>query len=162
VLHGVGSALIAQTLTQHYAEDERHFAFDSFDGLPEPREEDRMEKGGHWWSRGALKSSERNTRSFLARFQVVDIVKGLIPDSLVCAERHQFKLVHIDVDLYEPTWDSLQFFYPRMVSGGVILFDDYGFTSCPGARKATDSFFADKPENVIELATGQAVVTKLA
>jgi O-methyltransferase len=42
-----------------------------------------------------------------------------------------------------------------------VLFDDYGFLSCPGVADAVDQFLADKPELLIELTTGQAVFTKL-
>jgi len=48
--------------------------------------------------------------------------------------------VHIDVDLYEPTLDSLNFFYPKLVKDGVIVCDDYGITQFPGAKKAVDEF----------------------
>ena len=42
-----------------------------------------------------------------------------------------------------------------------MIFDDYGFPSCPGARQAIDEYFMDKPEKPLILATGQAVVFKL-
>ncbi len=41
------------------------------------------------------------------------------------------------------------------------MFDDYGFASCPGARRAVDEFFVDKPERPLGLQTGQALVVKL-
>jgi len=69
-------------------------------------------------------------------------------------------MIHSDVDLYEPTRDILEYFYPRLVPYGVILFDDYGFVSCPGVRQAAEEFFRDKPEEIIELATGQAAVIR--
>jgi hypothetical protein len=47
-----------------------------------------------------------------------------------------------------------------MERGGVIVADDYGFTSCPGAKRAWDDFFAGKPEKTIYLPTGQAFVVK--
>jgi len=68
---------------------------------------------------------------------------------------------HIDLDLYQGVFDTLAFVYPRMPAGGVIVFDDYGFASCPGARRAVEEFFDDKPEKPLALHTGQAVVHKL-
>lgn len=41
-----------------------------------------------------------------------------------------------------------------------MIFDDYGFESCPGTRQAVDEFMADKPERVIHLTTGQALLQK--
>jgi hypothetical protein len=57
--------------------------------------------------------------------------------------------------------DALEFFWPRIVPGGVVLCDDYGSIGCPGSRKAMDAFFADKKVRFIELPTAQAMVIKL-
>jgi hypothetical protein len=48
------------------------------------------------------------------------------------------------VDLYQPTYDSLDFFFPRLVKGGVIVCDDYNFSNFPGAKLAWDEYFKDK------------------
>ncbi|MER8841705.1 TylF/MycF family methyltransferase [Mesorhizobium sp. M0913] len=66
----------------------------------------------------------------------------------------------INVDLYEPTRDALAFFYDRVCAHGLIICDDYGSALCPGARKAFDQFFENRPEGIIELPTGQAIVVK--
>ena len=44
----------------------------------------------------------------------------------------RYRFVHIDVDIYEPTYACLEYFHPRMVEGGLIVIDDYGFPSWPG------------------------------
>ena len=75
-------------------------------------------------------------------------------------EREPFAFVHIDVDLYEPTKDSLEFFYPLLSPGGVLLCDDYGSTRCPGALKACDEFLADKPEKMIATSAGSGFFIK--
>ena len=72
----------------------------------------------------------------------------------------KFSFVHIDVDLYEPTHDSLSFFYERLVPGGIIVCDDYGSEACPGAYKACNDFIADKPEEIVHLTGGQGVIVK--
>jgi O-methyltransferase len=58
------------------------------------------------------------------------------------------------VDLTEPTRESLAFFYPRMESGGIIVCDDYGQSTSPGATQAVDRFLADKPEKMLMLPEG--------
>jgi len=87
--------------------------------------------------------------------------KGWIPQRFADVSESDFCFVHLDVDLYQPTLDSLQFFYDRMPRGGIILCADYGFITCPGARQAMDAFFAAKKENIVCLPTGQAFVQKL-
>jgi hypothetical protein len=69
--------------------------------------------------------------------------------------------VNVDVDLYEPTRDSIEFFYSRLVPGGLLLFDDYGSEmQSPGAARAIDEFMAEGPEPLIKAPTAQAFLIK--
>jgi O-methyltransferase len=129
--------------------------FDSFEGLSLP---DTMD--GKHWTAGDLAMSKDVVRATLADFENVNLYEGWIPDRFAEVEDKTYAFVHIDVDLYQPTLDSLKFFYPRTASGGVLLFDDYGFTTCPGAWKAIEEYMADKPEHVIHLPTGQGLVLR--
>jgi len=83
----------------------------------------------------------------------------LFPDSAAGLGHLRFSLVHLDVDLYESTRRSLEFLYPRLSPGGILLSHDY--SSEPGVRMAFDSFFAEKPETIIELPTSQCIVVRL-
>jgi O-methyltransferase len=83
--------------------------------------------------------------------QYVKIVKGYLTDTLACHSTVRFCFVHLDVDIYESYKVALQFFYPRLVSGGVILLDEYNDPPWPGCNKAVDEFLADKPERLQEL-----------
>jgi len=133
-----------------------HHVFDSFEGVSDPGEYD-----GDYWNRGDLAASEELLRSNLAGFDV-ETYEGWIPDRFDEVAHQQFCLVHIDVDLYQPTLDSLAFFYPRTVDRGVIVLDDYGFANCPGATKAVDEYMADKPETVVMAPTGQGIIFRRA
>ena len=74
-----------------------------------------------------------------------------------------FGLVHIDVDVYPPTKFCLERFAPRVVVGGLVVVDDYGFKTCPGARRAVDEFAAANLQfRLLHLMTGQAVLTRVA
>jgi hypothetical protein len=154
VFKGVSSALICETLRETYGERDRHFAFDSFEGLPETGPNDAH------WKQGDLYEPLTTAQRHLAEFPFVSLVPGWLPATLAQVSQRRFRLVHIDVDIERTTWDCLEFFYPRALSGAVFAFDDYGFHSCSGARRAVDSFLCDKPETLIELTTGQAVFFK--
>jgi O-methyltransferase len=129
--------------------------FDSFEGLAEPLPID-----GSYWRKGSLSTGEQILRDTLVGFENYRVYKGWIPERFQEVDGLTFRFVHIDVDLFEPTRDSLEFFYPRVATGGMLLLDDHGFRTCPGATKAAEDFFADKPEQLSLLPTGQAFTIK--
>ena len=97
----------------------------------------------------------------LAGCEDVCFYEGWIPERFDDVADCEFAFVYVDVDLYEPTYNSPDFFYERMVPGGILVCDDYGFVDCRGARDAFDEFRADKPERyVIHLTSGQGLIVK--
>jgi hypothetical protein len=132
-----------------------HHAFDSFQGLSAPQPRD----GSHFKA-GELAVREEDFRARLKEFDYLRVYAGWIPSRFPEVQDRTFSFVHIDVDLYQPTRDSIEFFYPRVVPGGVLLLDDYGFEICPGAREAADEFLAGRAEPLLELPTGQGLVLK--
>jgi O-methyltransferase len=90
----------------------------------------------------------------------VRFYQGFFPDTAGPIQNCRFCLVHVDADIYNSVKASCAFFYPRLEKGGILVFDDYGFPSCPGARKAVDEFFSDKPECPVYLPSGQCIAVK--
>jgi len=149
---GASSWLICDALR---GSGKEHHVFDSFEGLSAPAEVD-----GTFWREGGLEAGLECIRRNLAEFNFVRYHKGWIPDTFPAVADKTFCLVHIDLDLHQPTFDSLAFFYPRMVPGGIILSDDYGFITCPGVTLAFDEYLKDKPEKLIHVPTGQSFIMK--
>ena len=87
-----------------------------------------------------FQSTEDEVKSCLSEFDFIHLYKGWIPNRFIEVENKQFSFVHIDVDLYEPTRDSLNFFFPKLLENGVIVCDDYGSSQFPGAKMAIDEF----------------------
>ena len=87
-----------------------------------------------------FKSTEDEVESCLSSFKFIHLYKGWIPNRFNEVEGRQFQFVHINVDLYEPTKYSLDFFYPRLIENGVIVCNEYGSCRFPGAKKAVDGF----------------------
>lgn len=130
--------------------------FDTFEGLPDVGEYDSpilFHKGDYCCSLEIIKE-------YLKDYSNVSFYKGIFPYTAGPIKDKKFSFVHLDVDLYKSTIDSLEFFYPRMSRGGVILSHDYPTTK--GVQKAFDEFFKDKTEIVISsFGTKQALVIKV-
>ncbi len=128
--------------------------FDTFAGLPPSGPHDR---GVH--REGQYACSLEAVQEYLSRFDNVHYHQGLFPESTANLAEQTYSFAHFDVDLYEGTRACLEYFYPRMNPGGVMLSHDYGLLA--GVEKAFREFFADKPEGIIEQPTTQCMVVKL-
>jgi O-methyltransferase len=126
--------------------------FDTFEGMPRTDTKLDHHREGDF---GDVDLSDIRSRLSAAwtRFHV-----GLIPDTFAGLEDSRIAFAHIDVDIYSSVKSACEFIFPRMAPGGFLLFDDYGFPSCAGARKAIDEFFDERPEVPLVLSTGQALV----
>jgi O-methyltransferase len=128
--------------------------FDTFEGLPQVSAEDST-----WFAPGQYHGPLDLVKRNLADFPNVRFYKGLFPaDTANHVEDLVFSFVNLDVDIYSSTRDSLEFFYPRMAKGGILMSHDY--VSADGVRKAFDEFFADKPEPLVEMSGSQVLVVK--
>lgn len=128
--------------------------FDTFEGLPEAAEQDR-----NVHRKGQYAYGLENVQEYLRMYDNVHYHKGLFPDSAVDVPVQPYAFAHFDVDLYEGTLACLEYFYPKMVRGGLILSHDYSLLA--GVEQAFTEFFADKPEEVIDLPTTQCLVFKI-
>lgn len=132
-----------------------HHIFDSFEWLSKPSSID-----WEYWDESNLSAGEDIVKENLKKFNNTKYYKWWIPTKFNEVSDVVFSFVHIDVDLYEPTKDSLEFFYPRLEKWWIIICDDYGFITCPWARKAMDEYVDENGLEILELTTGQGVIIK--
>jgi len=85
--------------------------------------------------------------------------QGYIPESFSMLPEHPNQIIylHIDLNSANNTLSTLEFFYPRLVRGGVILFDDYGSMAFEDTKKTVDAFFFGKSGILLKFPTGQAI-----
>jgi hypothetical protein len=100
--------------------------FDTFAGLP-------GDGGAH--SKGEFAASLEQVKKILGGRRV-EFHPGFFPETARGLEAARFSFVHVDADLYESTRDAIAFFWPRMVAGGMMVFDDVDWPSCPGVNQA--------------------------
>jgi hypothetical protein len=78
-----------------------------------------------------------------------EVVKGIFPESAV--EMPDVAFVHLDVDQYESYVGCINYLKPKMLSGGVMWFDDY---ELPGAKKAIDELIGEEKLEWIRFPNG--------
>ena len=145
VYYGASSELILESIKHT---EKRHHMFDSWQGVSQPDLVD-----GTYWEKGSLNSSLDDCKNNLSIFEESKKIfyEGWIPYTFQhISDDLSISFIHFDLDLYQPTKDGLRFFYDKLSPGGIMLFDDYTFASCPGVKKAVDDFFENKEEDVIE------------
>ena len=134
---GLSAHLFAQYIKQLDEQVTFHI-FDSFQGLSEIEsidlsdDWDQRYKHQSDWSTDKLQKhfscSLQTVRDNLGEFDFIHYHEGWIPTRFHEVADRSFSFVHIDVDLYQPILESFQFFYPRLIPHGIMVFDDYGST----------------------------------
>ncbi len=89
----------------------------------------------------------------------VTIIKGYFPDCEHNLYDEKFSLVHLDTDTYKSTYNCLEFFYPRMSPGAILVCHDYHNKQFTGVTQALDTFMRNK-EMVVKYPDTQGVFQK--
>jgi hypothetical protein len=156
VWRGGSVMLMALTLLRHGDASRDLWLYDTFTGMTAPSRDDVQAMSGRaaadilrerrrtaddpFWGiagRAAVEENLRRTGYPFARFRFVE---GDVTATLPASAPDRIALLRLDTDWYASTRHELEHLYPRLVSGGVLIVDDYGYWR--GARKATDEYFA--------------------
>ena len=107
--------------------------------------------------------SVENTQKNLIEFkESILFNKGYIPDSFKNSiNPSEVVWLHIDLNAALPTLHSLEYFFEKLCTGGVILFDDYAWHEQLDTKKVVDKFFSEKSGVLLPLPTGQAIYFKI-
>jgi O-methyltransferase len=154
---GVYMGGTAKLLARLAAVQKRLLLFDTFSGMPDTNADIDFHRRGDF-----ADASLDSVRAFLHGCPNIEIYPGLFPESASTVHGRAFSLVHVDVDVHASVVACCEFFYPRLSPGGVLVFDDYGMVTCPGAKRAVDDFFASTVDRPIYLPSGQCAVWRLA
>jgi hypothetical protein len=141
--------------------DRELLLFDTFEGFDERdishEKENSSAKSGGW------NSSLENVKDFIGSSKLVQFFPGYFPETAKnINSNYRYALVHLDADLYNPQISGLEYFYKRIVRGGVLIVHDCN-NEYFGSRQALDEFFLDKPETpiIIPDKSGSAIVIKI-
>lgn len=152
-----GSTMAAiDTLIKNGDNNRDIYLYDTFEGMSEPTEHDKVFTGTDAeellntsdkedptsvWCFSALDEVQSNVGSLKYPSNLVHYVKGKVEETIPATMPAKIALLRLDTDWYESTAHELEHLYPLLVPGGVIIIDDYGHWA--GARKAVDEYIAD-------------------
>ena len=163
---GHSTRMLAATMSR-FGGGRRLEVFDSFEGgLSGKTPQDRNERfdltpAQIERERRTFSSTEAEVRRALEGFDFVGLHPGWIPDRFGDLAPRPCAFLRIDVDLYQPIRDTLEFFWPRLEPGGIVVLDDHGYCQFPGARRAAEEFFAaNAPSMFLEMPIGGAFAVK--
>ncbi len=147
----------------HYVDfnklNKKYYFLDTFSGMDErystPYEMERSKKLKYGES-GSLYEKVKKT---FAPFNV-ELIKGPIPDTLAQVPTQKVCYLSIDMNSVKPEVAALEFFWDKMVHGGYIILDDYGYPGCIEQKLAHDAFAASKGVKVLSLPTCQGLIIK--
>jgi O-methyltransferase len=149
VAQGATSALLASEIMPT---DRSLWLYDSFEGLPAPTEEDTLindifELGSIDRYKGTMNCGEDQVLSRLQGIKFppgrCHVIKDFFENSPRTIGPERICFAYVDFDFYQPIRDALAFVDARMVAGGRVVVDDYGWFST-GAQKAVDTFIESK------------------
>jgi O-methyltransferase len=91
----------------------------------------------------------------------VELLEGVFPEETgMRIPDETVRLCHCDVDVYRSARDVFDWVWPRLASGGVVVFDDYGFPACPGVTKLVDEQRMRADRLVLHNLNGHGIVVK--
>lgn len=141
--------------------DKTLFLYDTYKGIPEQMNSEHR-------SNAVYEQETRNDpdaifKAVQERFRAVPntrIVRGIVPDSFAVECPDRIALLHIDMNSAASEIAALEALFDRVVPGGMIVFDDYGWVGYDAQRHAENAFMEDRGHKILELPTGQGLVIK--
>lgn len=156
---GVFRGDFAKYINHTFKEDE-FFLLDTFEGFDkrdckaENQNNFSKANGGDFSS-----TSLELVKSKMPFAEKCHFIKGYFPETAIAIPQDtQFKFVNLDVDLYQPILSGLEFFYPRLSGGGVILIDDYFHPYYTGVKKAVDEWCSKQNLKPIPMGDGFSII----
>lgn len=141
------------------------YLYDTFAGFSDkyssaddfPEAPDFIEKANKIYSEGNLFSDVTQRFSGLSN---VKVIQGVVPDIFAEISPQKIAFLHLDLNSHAAEFAALEALFERVVSGGYIIFDDYGWVLARKQKDAIDRFMNPRGYSVLELPTGQGLVIK--
>jgi O-methyltransferase len=154
-----GTAALIATHAKHLELRDKIYACDTFSGIVKASAEDPDYVGGEHadTSRHSVEALLYDT----LKLNNIEILTGVFPEETgALIENVKFRFCHVDVDIYQSAQDVTEWIWERLVPGGIVVYDDYGWDTTPGVARCVDAQLALKDRIVLHNLNGHAIVIK--
>jgi hypothetical protein len=144
----------------------KFYLLDTFSGVDDRYLSDQekaggvSEKSGRWINDGTYTSNIESVRENFSQWPNAKIIQGSIPDTLIHIDSTEIAFLHIDLNNTIPEVAALEFLWDRLVSGAVILLDDYAYYGYQPQKDGMDQWAAKRNIAIASLPTGQGLLIK--
>jgi O-methyltransferase len=138
---GVYKGKFARYINRYFP-DRKLFLFDTFKGFDKTDVVSEVQKNLSSGEQDFSNTSIEQVLSIMPHRDQCIVKEGFFPDTAVGFEEI-FAFVSIDADLYDPIYNGLKYFYPRLQKGGYIFVHDYNNDNYPGSKKAVNQYCAE-------------------
>lgn len=140
--------------------NKKFYLLDTFEGLVESlinEEEKKDDKITQYLSH--YKNVYEEVKETFKNFNV-KIIKGQVPDTLPQCDASKICYLSIDMNCTAPEIAAANYFWDKIVKGGIMILDDYGFPMHINQKLAFDAFAKEKGVEILCLPTGQGIIFK--
>ncbi len=131
--------------------------FDTFEGFPGEDLLDEKGRAATYTPRHFSDTSTEKVKAYLGDHSNIYFHQGYFPDTANAIKENTFAFVSMDADLHHPTLAGLEFFYPRLSPGGIIMVHDYN-SDWPELMRAVDHYCAGIPSPLIPVPDADSTV----
>ena len=136
----------------------KFYLLDTFCGLSEKYISEQEKK--HGITPGGYEECYESVKETFKDFNNVEIIRGTVPDTLPYVKAEKVCFLSLDMNCATPEIAAAEFFWDKLVSGAVIVLDDYGWSDHIVQKHAFDHFASRKGVQVLSLPTGQGLIFK--
>ena len=160
---GVNTGAYARAIVDYIdfaSRTKKFYLLDTFAGLVKDQISDKEKKAGIEEYLGSYRNVYDEVKKTFAPFSNVVLIQGMVPDTLPQCQSTKIAYLSIDMNVVAPEIAAANYFWDKLVKGGIVVLDDYGFPQHINQKLAFDDFARQKKVEILALPTGQAIIIK--
>jgi hypothetical protein len=157
---GIYSTAVMRYIDFASMPDRRFYLLDTYRGIPVEQMSEQERELGMEAANSYYEECYERVRGHFACYPNAKVIRGMVPETLEQIDSDRICYVSIDMNCVKPEMAAGEYLWPRMVSGAIVVLDDYGWKTHIQQKHAWDAFAGARGLKVLGLPTGQGLLIK--